>query len=183
MLHDTLEDTSVTKKEIEKEFGEEIAYLIESVTKIDKLRISDFKIRQAENIRKMLFATAQDIRVIIIKLADRLDNMLSLEYFPKDKQKRIAQETLDVYAPIAYRLGLFNIKWQLDDLAFRYLESKTYQEIKEKVAQKREERELYLEKIKSVLEEELIKHNIKAEIKSRPKSFYSIYKKMQKKKY
>ncbi|MEK6835604.1 MAG: bifunctional (p)ppGpp synthetase/guanosine-3',5'-bis(diphosphate) 3'-pyrophosphohydrolase [Nanoarchaeota archaeon] len=181
LLHDILEDTNITKQQLEKEFGEEIAYLVGGVTKIDKLRISDFKIRQAESIRKMLFATAQDIRVIIIKLADRVDNMLSLQYFQEEKQKRIAQETLDVYAPIAYRLGLFNIKWQLEDLAFRYLESKIYQELKEKVAQKREQRELYLEKIKSILEEQLTKYNIKAEIRSRPKSFFSIYRKMQKK--
>ena len=180
-LHDILEDTNITREQLEKEFGKEVAYLVEGVTKISKLKISNFKIRQAESIRKMLFATAQDIRVIIIKLADRLDNMLSLEYFPEEKQKRIAQETLDVYAPIAYRLGLFSIKWQLEDLAFYYLEPKIYLELKEKIAQKREERELYLEKIKSILEEQLIKYNIKAEIKGRPKSFYSIYRKMQKK--
>ena len=181
LLHDILEDTKIKKEELEREFGKEIASIVEGVTKIDKLRVSDFKIRQAENIRKMLFATAQDIRVIIIKLADRLDNMLSLRYFNENKQKRIAQETLDVYAPIAYRLGLFNIKWQLEDLAFSYLEPEIYQEIKDKIAQKYEERESYLEKIKSILEDELAKHNIKAEIKSRPKSFYSIYRKMQKK--
>lgn len=181
LLHDILEDTKIKKEELGREFGREITNIVEGVTKIEKLRISDFKIRQAESIRKMLFATAQDIRVILIKLADRLDNMLSLQYFNENKQKRIAQETLDVYAPIAYRLGLFNIKWQLEDLSFRYLEPKIYQEIKEKVAQKYEEREFYLEKIKSVLENELDKHNIKAEVKSRPKSFYSICRKMQKK--
>jgi GTP pyrophosphokinase len=182
LLHDVLEDTKITKEKLEKEFGQEIAYLVNGVTKIDKLRISDFKIRQVESIRKMLFATAQDIRVIVIKLADRLDNMLSLDYFPKDKQKRIAQETLDVYAPIAYRLGLSSIKWQLEDLAFYYLEPEIYREIKETVSKTREERELYLEKIKSILEEKLTKQNIKSEIKLRPKSFYSIYRKMQRKK-
>ena len=181
LLHDILEDTRTTKEDLVKNFGIEIANLVEGVTKIDKLKISDFKIRQAESIRKMLFATAQDIRVIIIKLADRLDNMLSLQYFQEEKRKRIAQETLDVYSPIAYRLGLFNIKWQLEDLAFRYLEPKIYQELKESITLKKEEREKYLEKIKVILEEELKKYNINAEIKSRSKSFYSIYRKMQKK--
>ncbi|MEK6907333.1 MAG: bifunctional (p)ppGpp synthetase/guanosine-3',5'-bis(diphosphate) 3'-pyrophosphohydrolase [Nanoarchaeota archaeon] len=181
LLHDVLEDTNIKKEQLEKEFGQEVAHLVDGCTKIDKLRISDFKIRQAESIRKMLFATAQDIRVMIIKLADRLDNMLSLQYFPEEKQKRIAQETLDIYAPIAYRLGLFNIKWQLEDLAFSYLEPKIYQDLKEKITLKREEREFYLEKIKSILEEQLSKHDIKADIKARPKSFYSIYRKMQKK--
>ena len=181
LLHDILEDTKVAKEGLKKEFGQEIADLVEGVTKIDKLRISDFKIRQAENMRKMLFATAQDIRVIIIKLADRLDNMLSLQYLKEDKQKRIAQETLDVYAPIAYRLGLFSIKWQLEDLAFRYLEPEIYQNIKKNIAQTHEQREAYLEKVKSILETSLSKYNIKLEIKSRPKSFYSIYRKIQKK--
>ena len=181
LLHDILEDTKVAKEELKKEFGQEIFDLVEGVTKIDKLRISDFKIRQAENMRKMLFATAKDIRVIIIKLADRLDNMLSLQYLKEDKQKRIAQETLDIYAPIAYRLGLFSIKWRLEDLAFRYLEPKVYQNIKKNIAQTHEQREAYLEKVKSILETSLSKYNIKLDIRSRPKSFYSIYRKMQKK--
>ena len=147
LLHDILEDTKVAKEELKKEFGQEIFDLVEGVTKIDKLRISDFKIRQAENMRKMLFATAKDIRVIIIKLADRLDNMLSLQYLKEDKQKRIAQETLD----------------------------------KKNIAQTHEQREAYLEKVKSILETSLSKYNIKLDIRSRPKSFYSIYRKMQKK--
>src|SRR3989338_6370353 len=149
LLHDILEDTKVAKEELKKEFGQEIFDLVEGVTKIDKLRISDFKIRQAENMRKMLFATAKDIRVIIIKLA--------------------------------YRLGLFSIKWRLEDLAFRYLEPKVYQNIKKNIAQTHEQREAYLEKVKSILETSLSKYNIKLDIRSRPKSFYSIYRKMQKK--
>jgi GTP pyrophosphokinase len=178
LLHDVLEDTKVTKKDLEKEFGAEISDLVEGVTKISKLKITDSKIRQIESIRKMLLATTEDIRVIIIKLADRLDNVKSLNYFNKEKQKRIARETLDIYVPIAYRLGLSKIKWQLEDLAFRYLNPELYQDFKDKVAKKRHEREIEINKIKSSIEKELKKHNIQAEISGRPKNFYSIYKKM-----
>jgi len=181
ILHDTLEDTPTQKKDLEKEFGEEIANLVDGVTKISKLNITDSKIRQAESIRKMLLATTDDIRVIIIKLADRLDNMRSLNYLKEDKQKRIAQETLEIYAPISYRLGLFNIKWQLEDLSFRYLQPKLYNDFKEKVSTKRREREIEIKKIISIVEKELKKHDINFEIYGRPKSFYSIYKKMLKK--
>ena len=168
LLHDVLEDTPVTKEDLEKEFGEEITNLVEGVTKISKFMIADPKIRQVESIRKMLLATTEDIRIIIIKLADRFDNMRSLKYLREDKQKRISQETLDIYAPIAYRLGLSNIKWQLEDLAFRYLQPEIYKEFKEKVSKKRAERENEVSKIKNSVERELKKHEINAEVIGRP---------------
>ena len=178
LLHDILEDTDTSKERLISEFGEEVANLVDGVTKISKITIPDYKSRQVENLRKMLIASTKDIRVILIKLADRLDNMSSLKYLREDKQKRIAQETVEVYAPIAYRLGLANIKWQLEDLAFRYLEPKIYQELKEKVSKKREERELLINKVKSLIEKEFRKRNLDFEISGRVKHFYSIYKKL-----
>ncbi|MEK6932465.1 MAG: RelA/SpoT family protein [Nanoarchaeota archaeon] len=178
LLHDVLEDTDTNKEKLVSEFGEEVANLVDGVTKISKITIPDYKSRQVENLRKMLIASTKDIRVILIKLADRLDNMSSLKYLREDKQKRIAQETIEVYAPIAYRLGLANIKWQLEDLAFRYLEPKIYQELKEKVSKKREERELLINKVKSLIEKEFRKRNLDFEIFGRVKHFYSIYKKI-----
>ncbi len=178
LLHDTLEDTNTAEEELKENFGEDILNLIKGVTKISKLVLPDFKERQVESIRKMLIASTKDIRVILIKLADRLNNMYSLKYFREEKQKRIAKETLEIYAPLAYRLGLFNIKWQLEDLSFRYLEPKIYQEIKSKVVKTRNERESEIKKIKSIIERELAKRNINAQVFGRAKSFYSIYKKI-----
>ena len=183
LLHDILEDTNISKEMVKSEFGHEIADMVEGATHISKISIPDFQTRQVENLRKMLIASTKDIRVILIKLADRLDNMRSLQYFREDKQKRIAEETLEVYAPIAYRLGLANMKWQLEDLAFRYLEPKLYQEIKERVAKKRSEREVVINKIKAMVEKELRNHNMNAEVTGRVKNFYSIYKKIVERKY
>ncbi len=183
LLHDVLEDTNVSKEKLDQEFGEEISNLVIGVTKISKILIPDFKERQIENLRKMLIASTKDIRVILIKIADRLDNMHSLQYLREDKQKRIAKETLQIYAPIAYRLGLGNIKWQLEDLAFRYLDPKMYQEIKDKVIKKRHVREIEINKIKNTIEKELRKNNINAEVFGRVKNFYSIYKKIVERNY
>jgi GTP pyrophosphokinase len=178
LLHDVLEDTNTSREVIKSEFNDEILDLIEGVTKISKLTIPDFQSRKVENLRKMLLASTKDIRVIVIKLADRLDNMYSLKYLREDKQKRIAQETLEVYAPLAYRLGLANIKWQLEDIAFRYLNPEIYQDLKEKVNKKRHEREISVNKVKSILEKRLRENSINFEITGRVKSFYSIYKKI-----
>ena len=183
LLHDSLEDTNISKDVLKNEFGEEITNIVDNITKISKITIPDFKERQVENLRRMLIASTRDIRVMIIKLADRLDNMHSLQYFRDDKQKRIAEETLEVYAPIAYRLGLANIKWQLEDLAFRYLKPDIYKELKEKIAMRRHEREVEVNKAKSLIEKELRKNNINAEITGRVKSFYSIYKKIIERNY
>ena len=183
LLHDVLEDTNISKEKLKSEFGEEIANLVEGVTKISKITIPDFESRKAESLRKMLIASTKDIRIILIKLADRLDNMHTLKYLREDKQKRIAEETLEIYAPIAYRLGLANIKWQLEDLAFRYLNPEVYSEIKEKVNKKRNEREIIIRKVKNEVEDKLKKENINAEISGRVKSFYSIYKKITERNY
>ncbi len=183
LLHDILEDTEISKETLKTEFGEEIANLVDGVTKISKITIPDFESRQVENLRKMLIASTKDIRIILIKLADRLDNMHSLKYFREDKQKRIAKETLEVYSPIAYRLGLYNIKWQLEDLSFRYLEPKIYNDLKDKINKKRHERDIQINKIKSIVEKELKNNNINFEINGRVKNFYSIYKKIVERNY
>lgn len=183
LLHDILEDTNISKEKLKLEFGDEIADLVEGVTKISKIIIPDLESRKSESLRKMLIASTKDIRVILIKLADRLDNMHTLKYFREDKQKRIAKETLEIYVPIAYRLGLANIKWQLEDLAFRYLNPEAYNDIKDKVNKKRHEREIIIKRIKNEVEKKLKLENINAEVLGRIKNFYSIYKKIAERGY
>ncbi len=179
LLHDTLEDTQVSEEELRREFGEEITFLVESVSKISRIEAKTQLQRQAETIRKMLLAMAQDLRVIIIKLADRLHNMRTLHFIPNpEKRKRIAQETLDIYAPLAHRLGFAIIKWELEDLAFREVNPEMYEYIKENVAKSREEREEYIRNMIEIVSEKLKNKGIKAHIEGRPKHFYSIYKKM-----
>ncbi len=178
LLHDSVEDNKTDLETIKKEFGEEVAFLINAVTKISKLQIMDYNENQAESIRKMLLSASEDIRVILIKLADRLDNMNSLKYFNEEKQKRIAKETMDIYVPLAYRIGLNKIKSELEDLSFKILNPGIYYGIKNKLTKKKKARESYLKGIKEMIEEKL-KDNFKnIEIESRSKYFYSIYKKM-----
>lgn len=179
LLHDVVEDTEYTLEDITREFGDEIALLVDGVTKLGKLEFKTKEEQQAENLRKMFLAMAKDIRVILIKLADRLHNMRTLKYLPKEKQKEIAIETLEIFAPLAHRLGISKIKWELEDLAFRYLEPERYYELVEKVAKKRKEREEHINEMIAILEERLAAAGIKAEIQGRPKHFYSIYKKMK----
>lgn len=179
LLHDTVEDTHVSLEEIKKEFGIEVSGLVDGVTKIGKMRFRTTQEKQAENFRKMLLAMAKDLRVIIIKLSDRLHNMRTLQYLAPTKQFRIAQETLDIYAPLANRLGIAWIKTELEDLALRFVKPEIYEKLVEKVAKKKAERESYIEKVNKILYEILVKHGIKAEISGRPKNFYSIYKKME----
>jgi len=179
LLHDVVEDTNITLEDIEKNFGKEVAELVDGVTKITELKTRSLNEKQAETIRKMLVASTKDLRVIIIKLADKLHNMKTLRALNKRKQRRIAREVLDVYAPLAYRLGLANVKWQLEDLAFRILEPEIYKKFKGKVARKRKQREKDVEDLINILKEEL--GNLKVEISGRPKHFYSIYEKMKKK--
>ena len=183
LLHDVLEDTNISKEKLKSEFGEEIANLVEGVTKMSKIIIPDLESRKSESLRKMLIASTNDMRVILIKLADRLDNMHTLKYFREDKQKRIAKETLEIYAPIAYRFGLANIKWQLEDLAFRYLNPEIYNDIKDKVNKTRHEREIIIKRIKNEVEKKLKQENISAEVLGRVKNFYSIYKKIEERNY
>jgi GTP diphosphokinase / guanosine-3',5'-bis(diphosphate) 3'-diphosphatase len=181
LLHDTVEDTSASLEEVQESFGEEISGLVDGVTKLTGLTFQSRDEAQAENYRKMMVAMASDIRVILIKLADRLHNMRTISALPKQKQLEKARETLDIYAPIAHRLGIHAIKWELEDLAFQTLHPRKYNEIKELVAQQRAERERYVNQAGEYLDKELEEQRIKAEISGRAKHFYSIYSKMTKK--
>src|ERR671931_692869 len=181
LLHDTVEDTSASLEEVQEGFGEEIAALVDGVTKLSGVTFQSHDDRQAENYRKMMVAMAQDIRVILIKLADRLHNMRTIGSMPKHKQHEKAKETLEIFAPLAHRLGIHAIKWELEDLAFATLHPRKYKEIKALVSQQREEREQYVERAGQYLHKELEDVGIKAEISGRAKHFYSIYSKMTKK--
>ncbi|HHY41985.1 MAG TPA: bifunctional (p)ppGpp synthetase/guanosine-3',5'-bis(diphosphate) 3'-pyrophosphohydrolase [Thermoanaerobacterales bacterium] len=179
LLHDVVEDTPYTIEDIESNFGPEVALLVDGVTKLGKLEFKTKEEQQAENLRKMFFAMAKDIRIILIKLADRLHNMRTLKSLPKEKQLAKAKETLDIFAPLAHRLGISKVKWELEDIAFRYLEPEHYYELVEKVAKKRQERENHINEMIAILKERLTSAGISAEIQGRPKHFYSIYKKMK----
>jgi guanosine-3',5'-bis(diphosphate) 3'-pyrophosphohydrolase len=181
LLHDTVEDTSASLEEIRTEFGEEVAQLVDGVTKLTGMTFESRDERQAENYRKMMVAMATDVRVILIKLADRLHNMRTLGALPKQKQMAKSRETLEIYAPLAHRLGIHAIKWELEDLAFATLHPRKYKEIKQLVAQQRDEREVYVSQAGEFLGEELEAVGIEAEISGRAKHFYSIYTKMTKK--
>src|SRR5947209_6342622 len=181
LLHDTVEDTSASLDEVEQAFGDEIAGLVDGVTKLTGLTFQSRDEAQAENYRKMMVAMASDIRVILIKLADRLHNMRTIAALPKQKQIEKARETLDIYAPIAHRLGIHAIKWELEDLSFQTLHPRKYTQIKDLVAQQRAERERYVNQAGEYLYKELEELGIEAEISGRAKHFYSIYSKMTKK--
>ncbi|HYF24438.1 MAG TPA: HD domain-containing protein, partial [Baekduia sp.] len=181
LLHDTVEDTSASLEEVRERFGEEVSALVDGVTKLTGITFTSRDEAQAENYRKMMVAMASDIRVILIKLADRLHNMRTIEAMPKQKQIEKAKETLEIYAPIAHRLGIHAIKWELEDLAFAALHPRKYQDIKGLVNQQREEREAYVEKAGEYLARELEALGIEATISGRAKHFYSIYSKMTKK--
>jgi guanosine-3',5'-bis(diphosphate) 3'-pyrophosphohydrolase len=182
LLHDVLEDTEVTDQELRAEFGPEITALVEGVTKISGLSFTgqnfSAEAKQAQNVRKMLVATAKDVRVILIKLADRLHNMRTIEHLPEEKRRRIARETLDIYAPIAHRLGVSAWKWELEDHSFRTLMPKEYRELSRQLAMRRRDREKQIEETCAFLEEELRKNEIEARVIGRPKHLYSIYRKM-----
>lgn len=203
LLHDTVEDTDVTHEDLEREFGEEVAELVKSVTKLDTLprvsrntdflageipdkedeQRSEWRIELAsENLRKTFLAMADDPRVVLIKLADRLHNMRTLTHLRSEKQKRIAQETMELFAPLASRLGIYRIKWDLEDLSFRYLDPETYYEIANKITERRSEREREMQEIISNVEKIMADAGIKAKVSGRPKHIYSIYQKMKRKK-
>lgn len=179
-LHDIVEDTDTTVEDLEQKFGEEVASLVEGVTKLSKFNFSSKTERQAENFRRMFLAMAQDIRVIVVKLADRLHNMRTLESLGSAKQQRIARETLEIFAPLANRLGIGRFKWELEDLSFKYLEPEAYREMQSLVAEKRTEREARLANLTQTLRQRLSKIQIKCvDINGRPKHLYGIYQKMQ----
>ena len=180
LLHDVVEDTDYTKEDIENLFGTEVAFLVDGVTKLNQFQYETKEDRQMENYRKMILAMAKDVRVVVIKLGDRLHNMRTLKHMRSDKQKRIAKETLEIFAPLAHRLGIFNVKWELEDLSFRYLEPDKYYDLVDQMKQKRQSREDIVNDTMNQLTKALGEARIKADIKGRPKHFYSIYKKMKK---
>ena len=180
LLHDVVEDTEYTKEDIEKLFGSEVAFLVDGVTKLNQFQYETKEDRQMENYRKMILAMAKDVRVVVIKLGDRLHNMRTLKHMRSDKQKRIAKETLEIFATLAHRLGIFNVKWELEDLSFRYLEPDKYYDLVDQMKQKRQAREDIVNDTMAQLTKALGEAGIKADIKGRPKHFYSIYKKMKK---
>ncbi len=179
LLHDTVEDTLTTLAEIETSFGAEVAALVDGVTKISQINFRSREEKQAENFRKMILAMARDIRVILVKLADRTHNMRTLDHLPPERQQEIAQETLDIYAPLAHRLGIYWMKSELEDNALRYLHPEVYYQLKRNVAKKKAERERYTGEVIALLSKRLEENGIEAEVTGRPKHFYSIYQKMQ----
>jgi len=179
LLHDVVEDTEVEMATITQEFGEEVARLVEGVTKLRRLQFHTFRQEQVENLRKVLVAMAQDVRVILIKLADRLHNLRTLDPLPEEKRKATALETLQIYAPIAHRLGIWRIKWELEDLAFKHLDPVTYRELARKVEKKRSERVHLIEKAIQQLQRSLAESGLEATVQGRPKHLWSIYQKMQ----
>ncbi|HUZ77288.1 MAG TPA: RelA/SpoT family protein, partial [Chloroflexota bacterium] len=180
LLHDVPEDTAATLEDVEQEFGPEIARLVDGVTKLSRISWETLEEKQAENLRKMFLAMAEDTRVVLIKLADRLHNMRTLEPLPQGKRLKISQETLEIFAPLAHRLGMWEMKWELEDLAFRYLEPEQYREIARLLAGKRVEREAYIDRAVEALKSELGRVEIQADVKGRPKHIYSIAQKLEK---
>ena len=179
LLHDVVEDTPITHQDLINEFGIEIAEMVDGVTKLSKLNYESVEEAQVENYRKMFLAMGKDIRVIMIKLSDRLHNMRTLKYLTRDRQIANAKETMELYAPLANRLGIYSLKWELEDLAFKYLYPEDYREIVEGIDRKREERLKFIEKIEEQIRQELKKQKVEAEITGRAKHLYSIYRKMK----
>jgi GTP pyrophosphokinase len=180
LLHDTVEDTNLTAAEVQREFGPEVARLVDGVTKLGRISLRTDQQQQAENIRKMMVAMAEDLRVVLIKLADRLHNMRTLEPLAEPKRRKISRETLDIYAPLAHRLGIGQIKWELEDLAFRNLEPSAYEDVVGRINRKRADREALVSDLREILARELEKVGIHAEITGRPKHIYSVWQKMTK---
>jgi len=182
LLHDAVEDTPATSEEIENGFGDQVAHIVEGVTKIDKIQFANREDRQAENVRKMLLAMVTDVRVVLIKLADRLHNMRTLEHLQPDRQEAIARETLDIYAPLAHRLGMGKVRGELEDLAFRYTDPVSYEQVSAAVEARRVEGEQFLRGVEDTLVEQLRENNIEARVEWRIKRYYSIYQKLQRSK-
>ena len=179
LLHDTVEDTLTTQEQIEEEFGKDVAFLVGGLTKLSRISFGSQEERLAENFRKMILAMSADIRILLVRLADRIHNLQTLEYQPPDKRVYIAKETIDIYAPLANRLGINWMKMILEDLSFKYLYPEEYGELSRRIVQTKESRDRYTEEVKSIIQGELEKFSIKGEVEGRAKHFYSIYKKMQ----
>src|SRR6202049_1288851 len=179
LLHDTVEDTEVTREEVRRLFGDQVAKLVDGVTKLGKIHVRSAEEHQAENIRKMLVAMAEDVRVVLIKLGDRLHNMRTISAHTSDRRARISRETLDIYAPLAHRLGIWQIKGELEDLAFAQLDPDNYHVIEDKLAVQHEERQAFVRDVTEILEREFEPLGVNAEISGRTKHLYSIHDKMQ----
>src|ERR1039457_5186154 len=182
LLHDSVEDTPASNEEIAEKFGDQVAHIVEGVTKIDKIQFANREDRQAENVRKMLLAMVSDVRVVLIKLADRLNNMRTLEHLKPDRQEAIARETLDIYAPLAHRLGMGKVRGELEDLAFRYTDPVSYEQVSAAVESRRIEGEQFLRSVEDTLAEQLRENNIEARVEWRIKRLYSIFQKQQRSK-
>src|SRR5512135_524996 len=179
LLHDVLEDTLTEPERIREYFGSDVLHIVEGVTKISKIPFSTSEERQAENFRKLLLAMVDDVRVILVKLADRLHNMRTLQYLPEDRRIRIARETMDIYAPLAGRLGMSKVKNELEDLAFQYLQPEAYKELASRVQDRRKEATAFIESVKSTLNEKLKAAGIEAAVEGRIKRLYSIHQKLR----
>jgi guanosine-3',5'-bis(diphosphate) 3'-pyrophosphohydrolase len=180
LLHDAIEDTPVTHEDIRREFGDQVVHIVEGVTKIDKIDLASREERQAENVRKMVLAMVDDIRVVLIKLADRLHNMRTLKHLPEERRQHIAKETLEIYAPLAHRLGMGKVRGELEDLAFRYVDSIGYDQVRSAVEQRRKAGESFLSKVVKILQQKLTENGVEAKVESRIKRLYSIHQKLLK---
>src|SRR5690348_14391194 len=178
LLHDAIEDTPVTHEDVRRAFGDQVVHIVEGVTKIDKIDFASREERQAENVRKMVLAMVDDIRVVLIKLADRLHNMRTLEHLQAERQQKIARETLDIYAPIAHRLGMGKIRGELEDLGFQYVDPIAYEQVRDAVEARRKSGEQFLARIEKIIREKLHEAGIDAHVESRIKRLYSINQKL-----
>src|SRR5215471_10203454 len=178
LLHDAIEDTPVTHEDIRREFGEHVVHIVEGVTKIDKIDLASREERQAENVRKMVLAMVDDIRVVLIKLADRLHNMRTLKHLPEERRQQVAKETLEIYAPLAHRLGMGKVRGELEDLSFRYVDPIGYDQVRTAVEQRRKAGEAFLAKLVKILQGKLKENGVEAQVDSRIKRLYSIHQKL-----
>src|SRR5215469_5635108 len=178
LLHDAIEDTPVTHEDVRREFGDQVAHIVEGVTKIDKIDFASREERQAENVRKMVLAMVSDIRVVLIKLADRLHNMRTLKHLPEERQQAIARETLEIYAPLAHRLGMGKVRGELEDLAFHYVDPIGYEQVRTAVEARRKAGEKFLSGIIKILQQKLKENAVEARVESRIKRLFSIHQKL-----
>src|SRR5947209_17771815 len=178
LLHDAIEDTPVTHEDVRREFGDQVVHIVEGVTKIDKINLASREERQAENVRKMVLAMVDDIRVVLIKLADRLHNMRTLKHLPEERRQQVAKETLEIYAPLAHRLGMGKVRGELEDLSFRYVDPIGYEQVRAAVESRRQAGEKFLNGVVKVIQQKLRENGVEARVDSRIKRLYSIHQKL-----